>query len=476
MVALLSQPGAMHDEWYHASSIWCGQGERDPYCPTIVIGEDALAYATTNIDAQNCQRNPESQLLCPTDQSGRSSLQTNAPINNGYLYPRLFYFTMSWFVMPSVEFSIAAIRLVNAFIITALLGLVTLLLPSRYRLVLFLTILTLFTVSGYVLSASLQPSSWTMIGVGFGWLPLHAVVVESEIGKGRRVMLALVGITLCAMALGSRNDGLPFLVFAMSCTSMHVVWLRFPQQRWRIIGASIGIVIPMLLVVESVSRLSPLNYLRSLFSYSVNEPDNLAFFSHYLIQGLPNALEALGTFPTMSAVWVPEIVYIVGLVILGLFVVCSLETRNYSQIIGVSFGVLATSLIIMAQVALLDDRDAFGVEPRYSYPLLVFVVAWWFLTAPPDLRGRVSRIIKPATVVVSFMFALAMFALVERYVDRQTYGLRPLPEGPDQWWWSWMPVGPNVVLVVGVVAMWKFLRHMLAVINHDEETLSTLPA
>ena len=46
----------------------------------------------------------------------------------------------------------------------------------------------------------------------------------------------------------------------------------------------------------------------------------------------------------------------------------------------------------------------------------------------------------------------------ERYVDVQTLGIRYLPEGLDQWWWVWMPVGPNVVVALAIVCLWKFFN------------------
>jgi len=464
MVALLSQPGSTHDEWYHARSIWCGHGERSPYCTSIVSVNDIPIYAITNIREQNCQRVPEAPLLCPRSQLQLSSLT----VNNGFLYPKLFYFVMSWLVVPSVEMSVALIRWANALIITTLLGLMIWLLPARYRLVQFLVILTTFTVSGYVLTASLQPSSWTMIGVGFGWLPIHAAIAPNKMSLQRKIALGLLGVTTWVMAVGSRHDALPMITFTLTLTSLHLAMLHFPTRKKEIVVVGLVGTVVLVWTLELFSMISVLAAISSLFTYSDGQPDNVAFFSHYLLQGLPNAFTALGRLPTMTPVWLPEIVYQANLFVLGALIFHSYCRHSQLQRLGSIAAVAVISLVIMAQVSMVDNRDPFGVEPRYSFPLLVFVVGWWFTTGPRDLKGRIANHLMAMTVVFVGMFAITMFTLAERHVDRTTWGLRLLPEGPDHWWWSRMPIGPNVVLIVAVVAMWKFLRQMSEVIEADE--------
>lgn len=175
----------------------------------------------------------------------------------------------------------------------------------------------------------------------------------------------------------------------------------------------------------------------------------------------------------MSGILLPEIVYITGLLLLGWLVAHSINLQERLQIIGALVTAATISLVIMAQVALVDNRDALGVEPRYSYPLLIFLVGWWFLLGPENLADRITKFLRPAAVVAIVMFAVGMFTVAERFVDVQTYGLRLLPEGPEQWWWSWMPVGPNVVLVVAVFSLWMFFRRLLASVAQPVATSST---
>jgi hypothetical protein len=123
-------------------------------------------------------------------------------------------------------------------------------------------------------------------------------------------------------------------------------------------------------------------------------------------------------------------------------------------------GVLAVGLASAAQIALTDSRDAGNLEPRYGLPLSVAIVGWWYLMGPEDLLARVGPYLKFGRLVSILSFSLVVFAVAERFVDKQTYTLRLLPESPDQWWWSWMPVGPNVPMIIAPVFFWFFIRRV----------------
>lgn len=465
MVALLSPPGATHDEWYHVSSIWCGQGEREPFC---LERFPETGSALINVDLTNCQRDPEVLLLCPTNQSGRSQ-----PLSNFGLYPRLFYFTLSWFVVPWAEGAVAITRVASAFLISLVMALLTKLLPSRYRLVLVLLILTTFSSTGYFLFASINPSSWAAFGVGVGWLGLHSALSPGSKPKKQRAALAAVGLAACTMAAGSRWDAVVFLALIVSLSSIHLLWLHFPAARTKVAAASFGVPVVLFAMLEWSIPLKPSVSLRRLYTFPVGEPDNVTFFSHYLLQGLPNSVQALGRVPTMSQIRIPEIVYITGLLLLGWFVGHSVNQHERLQVVGALVTAVINSLVIMAQVAVTDNRDQFGVEPRYIYPLLIFIVGWWFLLGPDNLADRVSKFLKPAAVVATLMFAVTMLTVAERFVDVQTYGLRLLPEGPEQWWWPWMPVGPNVIVVVAVFSLWMFFSRLFTLVAQPVTTNST---
>lgn len=462
MVALLSPPGATHDEWFHAASIWCGHGVEAPQCAEISI-EDGRQFALTNMNPFNCQRLAGEVLQCPTQERNQSS-----SIMNDGLYPSFFYFALSWFVIPSSEMSFATTRIFSAFAVSLIFGLTMYLLPRRYRTVLTLVSLTSFSATGFYLFASINPSSWTSAGVGIGWLSFHAATVSSELSRMRRALLIAIGSTASLMAVGSRYDGYIFVAFVVILILIHALWIRSATRGREILVVAASAGPASLVLLELVSPFSPLEYMRLLYTFNAGEPDNVSFLTHNLLQGLPNALLALGTIPTMSQVVLPQIVFVVGIALLANVMFRTFSPRNILQISGFIFGVLLISLVIAAQVAFNDQRNQGAIEPRYVYPLLIFVVGWWYLLGPADLYRSISSHLRPAAIANTVVFFLTMSTVAERFVDRQTFGVRYLPEGPDQWWWTWLPVGPNVLVVLATCCVWMFFRQLIINENHTD--------
>lgn len=468
-VALLSAPGATHDETYHLPSIWCGHGARDTYCPSTRDIPELFLVAETNFDLPVCKHSPSAPLVCPSDGDGKGGGRVNET-----LYPRLFYFTLSWFVVPSFEVSVLLIRVVSCLLISVMFGLLLKLLPNQHRVVLILLCITVFPVSGYFLFASVNPSSWAAFGVGVGWLAIHASLVSGSFAFKRSIPLQVIGLTAFVMAGGSRWDAIPFIALSLLFCAFTFLELKMPRFRRVVLLLLAGFAVGLLFVLERFTPLPLLYYLQQLTEFQVGEPDNLAFFSNNLLQALPNALRSLGSVPTMSVIVLPELVYIGSLVLLGAFMITTFNHKSKSQLIGFFVISLGMAVVIMAHAGIYDSRDEGMIEPRYIYPLLIFAVGWWYLRGRTDHLQSVTQYLKAGSIVAVVLFGVTLFTVTERFVDRQTFGIRYLPEGPDQWWWSGIPVGPNVVLVMAVVSMWKFLRQMIEVVEQglDSETLS----
>jgi hypothetical protein len=402
-------------------------------------------------------------LLCPgTDESATT-------ITNGGLYPPLFYFVLSWFVTPWGSDAVVLIRIASVFCVVLVMASLAHLLPTRYQLVLLLVILTTFVPTGYFLFASINPSSWAALGVGFGWLGIHAAVTQEQMTSGRKLVVGGVGATGWLMAAGSRWDAPAFLAVIVVLIAVHALWLRSARIRLRAVAIAALLVSILFLVLETVTPHRPSYYLGRMITYSADEPDNVAFLTHYALQVLPNALRALGSVPVMSGVSIPEIVYLGGIGLIAWFVAHTFNSRQTLQWVGSAIAIGAMAFVIMAQVILVDNRDLFGVEPRYVYPLLPFVGGWWFLlgTDSDQWRSVLVTKLRYPVIIVTVLFGISLFAVAERFVDVQTFGVRPLPEGPDQWWWSWMPVGPNIVVAAATYFFWRFATGFTAYLSRD---------
>lgn len=454
-LALLSAPDATHDETFHLATIYCGVGEREPFCGDLRFD---ITYPGANVkfNFQTCQKEPTSALACPVEQAN----YTFRSINHGNLYPGLFHSVLSFAIVPSSELSIVLTRWTSALLVTIALAFATYLLPQRQRLVAFLVMLTALPATGYFLFASINPSSWTLVGVAFAWLPLHAILEPVESRTIKKLPLLVSASLLVAMGVGSRWDALPFIALTFSYVAVSaIVAQNKDSKNFKYTVIIIFVVLALsVVIVDKLTPLhaAPLRFLGPLTTFSSGEPDNVAFFSHYLMNAPAAALRALGTVPTKSGLVIPEFVYVAGLFALAYTMALTRNIRNTPQMIGLLVNAVVISLVTMAQVALIDSRDPFGVEPRYVVPLLAFTVGWWFVTGPRHLIDIVGKRLLFLCVIAITTFGLISFSVAERYVDRQTFGIRILPEGADNWWWSQLPIGPNVIVVISVFSIGKF--------------------
>ena len=462
MIALLSPPGATHDEWYHTASIWCGHGVRSPYCQEIGVVPEYGMSAVVNLDAINCKAEPEEPLNCPAERFGQSR-----PLMNGGLYPPVFYFVLSWFVVPSVEFSVILVRMASAFSIALLFGLSIWLLPARFRTALLLVVLTGFSSTGFFLFASLNPSSWSAAGIGIGWLPLFAAFVSRNLHVARRIALAATGTLGFFMAAGSRWDVIPMISFVLVISAFCMGWELRPLWRRNLLLLTTFVPLALFALLEKFSPFSPVHHLQTLYTYSDGQPDNTLFFSYNFTQALPNALRALGTVPSLSLIVIPKIVYILGLLLLFYTMSQTVARPLKWQIIGVIAVASVMATLIMTQVATNDYRDLGSVEPRYIYPLLLFGLGWWFLQGSEESFRRVSRHLKRIMRIAVGLYAISIFSIAERFVDRQSFGIRTIPEGPDQWWWTWIPFGPNTVVVLSTFCISVFFSTVATAVIQD---------
>jgi uncharacterized membrane protein (GlpM family) len=462
MLALLSPLGASQDEAFHARSIWCGHGERRVICDDLFRNEFGILVAQTPLEVDDCHAEANVPLVCVNNQDGGSIWRTNYG-----LYPELFYFVLSWFVVPSVEISTLMVRLASILFVTTFLGICTWLLPPRHRFVLLMVCLSTFTGAGFFLFSSMNPSSWTAIGVGVGWLAIHAAATNSELLVSRRWALYAVGIVGSVMAAGSRWDAIPFLGFTLFMTAFHALWVRYPHFRTRLIVFGPALSVALVAIFEIFAPYELHFDVMRLFRFVEGQRDNVVFISDNLLNGIPNALGVLGSVPTRSPLPLPGATQTVALSLLVVFLIRSYRRGSITQLFGVFVTFVVVALVIAAQVALEDARDSGGVEPRYVYPLFIFGVSWWYLMGRDDLVAHAKGSLRPAAITTTILFFLVSFTVAERFVDRQSAGLRYIPEGLDQWWWTWVPFGPNVAVLLGPLFIWKFFEELCSLVSGD---------
>lgn len=432
----LSQPGATQDEWQHLASIWCGRGERAPYC-TEIREIDGVRSATVNFGVLSCNPAPDVPLSCPANEGASSRQQT---FSQGTSW--IFYFVMSWLVSPSVELSVFLMRIVNAILITVVLGLLIWLLPRRHQFVSLLTTLATLNVSGYFLFASLNPTSWMILGGGLGWLAFHAASAQWELSKRHRSALVAVGTLLIVMSLSVGNLALYPLIVAG--VFLLVDWAASHGFTLRLLAPTLS----LLAVILAVTVLSMI--------YQV-PPDEV-------LLTIPKVLQGFATVPSSSQIRLSVMSFILALLLLAVLFILTDNRASHRQLLGAVSAIGVSSLAVahhspgsqLAFRSMVDEIGTLRIDARLSVPLLMVATSWWFLHGPQDMQHNIRKHLRLIFGVILVVFALTAFGIVERYVDRQTFGLRMVPDGPSQWWWPGLPLPPSVMMVMSVAFLWKF--------------------
>jgi len=463
-VALLSAPGATNDELFHAANILCGQGEREPYCQDIRF-DVPYPGASVNFDLPTCQREATTPLECPSDQEKRSFRS----INHGNLYPNLYYRLLSYVAGPTLEETIVWSRVVVALTISSLLAAMLLILPAPYSRATILVILTALPATGYFLFASINPSNFASFGVGFGWIPLHAALARRHLDRWRPVALVTLSSIFVVLAVGSRWDAAPFSALVIALAIFHALWSQKGRQRRIVVGIAGLMFLPVLWVTETFTPIhaKPSRFIQLLLNGNNHEVEGAVFVSHYMLHAIPNMLASLHTLPLTSGITLPSLVQVINVGVIFYSILRTRAISGMSQFVGSGILVSSAGLAIMAQVTLIDDRDLFGVEPRYVFPLLIAATGWWYITSNRLESSRIHNIVTSARFAIIISFVLVAYSVAERYADRQTYGVRLIPEGIDNWWWSFMPVGPNTVLILASIAFAAFVANCVQLIRGE---------
>jgi len=460
-LAMLSQPGSSQDEWLHASRIWCGQGEQHPFCSTDGRRTGEIRVIRVGLDG-TCTWPPDMPFLCPALQRASNSdlvAEVKHEVSRGIEPEKLFYRVFSWISGPSLEISVLFARVVNGLALTLVLGTGMWLLPSRHRLILAVTMIATFSGASYFLMASINPVSWAIAGVVTGFLALQAAIMSRDLSDGRVLSLAVLGAFSIVLAVGSGRHVLPLFPVSLVLLVANVIWLKLHNWRNFVLGATAVMIIGWLVNAH-------FNYRTSLSSL---------FFA------LPRVLKVVGTVPTTGNVRLPLIVYIASVVLIGTLLIVTYERQNKLQILGTFMSLVVAGIFVMRtssnEVASRSLFDAQGVPQTSSdqmYVFLVFIFSWWLLNTDDGTLLRLVTYLKHMSVVAIGVYSLTTFTIAERFIDHQTFGLRLLPDGPDQWWWNGFDVAPNVVFVATLICLWRFLRGLCAVVGDSSLAVSRI--
>lgn len=441
--AVSSPAGSSPDEDFHLVSIWCATGDEAACIQEEGATEATVPGALVDVACFAFHTDRSGDCQDALDFDGEPDSLT-ARGNFYGAYPQVFYATMSLFVGPDIEVSVLTMRVVGVLIFTIVATALFLLLPRDRRPTLIWSwVVTTVPVGLFVLS-SINPSSWAIAGVGFGWLALAGFF---ETSGARKIGLAALFAVSVAMAVGSRGDAAMYMVLAILAT----VVLQAHRTRRFAIDAILPLAAVIVCVVMfRVSR--PVEHVTQGV-----EPE--AGTAGVLARVLPTIFDVprlwMGMFGNAYGLgWLDTAMpAVVGLGSLACFLgaaIVALSRTDVRKTIVLIGGLAVLWALPTAVLVAADERVGANMQPRYLLPLLILFAGVLFWSPRGELIrfGRAQRILVIVTLGVAQ--AIALHLNLSRYVSGFD-DLGPNLDSGIEWWWN-LPVSPMAVWVGGSLA------------------------
>lgn len=456
--ALSSPVGASPDDDYHLVSIWCADGPSETCRPGQTAATRVVPAAL--VQAPCFAFDPARSAGCQSDidwTAGPTVETARGNFSGGY--PPVYYATMNLLVGPDIEVSALSMRLANVALFVGMgTALYCLLVPRRRSTLLWTWAITTVPLGLFTL-ASNNPSSWTIMGVGYGWL---ALLGYYESSGWRRAALGTLFAVSALLASGSRGDGAVYLILA----TVAVMFLVARRSSSFILDS----ILPVVVAVGSalMFRFSrPVEIATvglgtsGLTGEETTAPGLLGRAAYNLIQvpslwtGVFGQYWGLGWLDTSM----PAIVWLGALLcflLVGASAARGAGPRKVLVLVGGGVVLLALPTVMLVAAGELVGEN---MQPRYLLPLIVLFAGMMLLPsgAREPRLGRLQTVLVVATLSVAHLVAL--YLNVRRYTTGFDVTTPSLGAGVE-WWWGWAP-SPNVVWILGSVAFSALLVVML---------------
>jgi hypothetical protein len=454
--AVSSPVGSSPDDDFHLSSIWCGLGDRPGLCEP---GSDASrrmvpeglihspCYRFNTALTGNCQNFADQQLV-----------QTKR-VNATKIYPPVFYAAMGVFASPHIATSVLLIRIFNALFFVGLGTALWFLLPWKRRSTLVWSWAVTLLPLGIFLITSVNPSGWTITGVGTAWI---ATLGFFETTGRRRIGLAVLALIGAVMSAGSRADGAVYCALGVAVAAAFA--LAKGRRMWSVRTLWLPVVVAVLGIVgfsiarQSGTVTSGVNTGASSPSVSTGlptpaVPGGIGLFFHNLLDLPWLWAGALGGAPLG---WLdtpmPALVATIGIFVFATVVFIGLHVMDWRKATAVSVVFAALILIPVYELQVSHERVGTDLQPRYLLPLMILLAGF----ATLSVAGRTARFSIGQRVIIVVALSVSNAAALYENMARYTHSPQDIEFNLNHnllWWWGggFMP-GPMVVWAIGTAA------------------------
>ncbi|MCO8190593.1 MAG: DUF2142 domain-containing protein [Tropheryma whipplei] len=506
--ALSSPIGSSPDDDFHLASAWCALGDRPGLCESSGI-KDAKKVPNTILDTWHGKGSRHGNLYCflngvsPECQNkwlGNTDhkMQDTGRVNFGSnaQYTNLYYSAMGLLASDDVRASVWGMRLINAFIFTALSLLLYLALPQPRRAALLITwSLSLVPAAMFFIPSS-NPSSWAFIGVPSTFF---AMLSFFETRGRRKICLGIIAVFSVLLSAFARSDAAIYALLAIVISG--ILQVRDFKNPWA------QFALPVALGIMSIATffMYPLNVAATgLPATGARDYGFITFVKNIIFipsSFLPSvfAPQFLGWLDV--PLYPPAYVFvaIAALIIVGFALGVGGVRKLFAVLLTLAALIIAP--LYVSQVAGITADKL--LQPRYLAPLAIIFIAVVLYTG----FGEVLQIKKRYMAVIFFLIAPAnafgIFSLLRHYDALPSFlggALPPTSDGPNagtsrdvlaghhssgsiaapdgastsgehsgSWWWPGFPVSPillfSVVVASFTLALLIALRDVLKIRN-----------
>lgn len=472
--AVGSSVGSSPDDQVHMASIWCS-GFAGEECEVIEETGERLIPAGLK-DAMCTTQNPFQSAGCqPLLNLQDPPMVPTVDVNTVTgAYPPGFYMTMNLFVQDDIERAITTMRFVNGALFTLIALILWWSVPARIQQPLLWGWLFTLTPLGFFMISSVNPSSWAIMSVGFGWLALLGFLETTDLRKAT-ALTATYAIT-AVMAFSSRTDSAVFFIL----TSLLAVFLA--RGNWRKILRRLWLpLIPLTIAVSNVafrgvndvgqlgviaegfgsrtvSRYGePLPWAKGANAEPTGDFDwNLLWNNIWDIPGL--WLGFVGGYPFGSLGWLdtllPQFVPFSLMFVISAIAFTGLQNsawRKRVAIVGIILGAWVLPVYLLQLGGFIAGEE---FQPRYLLPIFTVLVAVTLLRddESPPIPWGLFRLVA-LWVPLSVAFSISLHTGIRRYTTG--FGLGGLDlDAQREWWWMFLPTfaSANTVWAIGSIS------------------------
>ena len=459
--ALTSPVGSAPDDDFHLSSIWCAQGARAGVCEETPANPAARLVPANVVQASDCFRfKADVSAGCATSIMDDAGLVETERVNvTASLYPPGFHAVMSAFVGPDVERSVLAMRLFNAALTALVIAALLRLTPAGLASASVLAITVTFIPLGLFVTASTNPSAWSIIGIGGYWAFAIAFLRHRNWRDRRGLLLAAATLVTAAMAIGSRVDASAYVVLATLIALTVSGWKRALGTPGRLVTlGAIGLV-----AVVTYVTVSPVDVIAPSGAAMGNTHAGAGLFLTNLVY-LPSLFQGIvgGWNLGWNDTLMPPFIPVIGTVVVGALLYRGLQEATVRKLTATAL--VAGSLILVPLMFLQSQGLGVGevVQPRYLLPLLTLLVG--VVSLGPRFGPPLPLPVTPAIIMavgVTLSAGLAFWANAHRYFAGSGFGLFDPKVEPA--WTTATGIPLAVIAVVTIVATAVFISGLFQV-------------